>query len=296
MKRLPIILNPHAGRGAERESDALRQAFLSAGIQADITVVEGPRVQEVLRTLVGAGTRAIGIAGGDGTLSSAANVLAGQTTTLLPIPLGTLNHFAQRYGIPTVAAAVHAAERSHAHDVAVGRLNEHVFINNASCGFYPHVVRSRESMERVLPRRAAFWLAGLFMLARMPLMRVELALGNETRRLLTPALWVGLGKNSLRLPKPGDAVREGELLEIVTPTTQRRAAIISLMARTLIKLRRGAETPEDRDLVVFHAASFDLESPHRIDVGLDGEPYRLRPPLRFRYQRQGLRVLCLVAP
>jgi diacylglycerol kinase family enzyme len=296
MEQLPLILNPHAGRGAAREADALRTAFAAAGTNAEVQVVEGPRIQEVVRSMARAGAPVIAVAGGDGTISSAANALAGEATALLPVPLGTLNHFAGRYGIPTVEAAVHALQRSRPHDVPLGFLNDVAFINNASCGFYPHVVRSRDSMERMLPRPVAFWIAGLVMLARMPLMRLELALDNDSKQLLTPALWVGLGRDSLRLHKPGDAVHEGDVLEIVTPTTQRRAAIVALMMRTLIKLKRGAQTPEDRALDVFHAASFTLDSPHRIDVGLDGEAYRLRPPLHFRFERHGAKVLCLVAP
>jgi diacylglycerol kinase family enzyme len=296
MDRLPIILNPHAGRGAEREADALRDAFAAAGTTAEVHVVEGSRVQEVVRGIAAAKAPVVGIAGGDGTISSAACALAGTSTAMLPIPLGTLNHFAQRYGLSTVEASVHAWQRSQPHNVPLGFLNDVAFINNASCGFYPHVVRSRDGMERFLPRSIAFWMAGLYMLARLPLMRLELVLQHETRQLLTPALWVGLGENSLRLPTPGDAVREGDVLEIVTPTTQRRGAVITLMLRTLVKLKRGEQTPEDRALEVFHAARFTLDSPHRIDVGLDGEPYRLPPPLHFRYSKDGVRVICLVAP
>ena len=296
MERLPIILNPHAGRGAEREADALRAAFAAVGTNAEVHVVNGSRVRNVVGGIADAGVPAIGIAGGDGTISSAANALFGRTTALLPIPLGTLNHFAQRFGVPTVDAAVHAYRTSRPHDVPVGILNDVAFINNASCGFYPHVVRSRDAMERVLPRPVAFWIAGLLMLARMPLMRLELGLDGQNRRLLTPALWVGLGRNSLRLPRPGDAVHEGDVLEIITPTTQRRASTIALMMRTMIKLKRGAQTPEDRALQVFHARDFTLDSPHRIDVGLDGEAHRLRPPLQFRFEASGLKVLCLVAP
>ena len=126
--------------------------------------------------------------------------------------LGALVAVGPLVGVPTVAASVLAWQRSQPHDVPVGFLNDILFINNASCGFYPHVVRSRDAMERVLPRPVAFWLAGFIMLARMPLMEVELALGDRTRRLLTPAIWVGLGRNSLRLPRPGDAVHEGAVV------------------------------------------------------------------------------------
>jgi diacylglycerol kinase family enzyme len=296
MDRLPIILNPNAGRGAERETDALRDAFAAVGTTAEIHVVSGPQVRERVRALVQEGEPVVGIAGGDGTISSAACELALQRTSLLPVPLGTLNHFAQRYGVPTVEAAVHAWEKQRAHALPVGLMNDIAFINNASCGFYPHMVRRRDRLERVMPRSVANWVAGWMVMAQLPLMHLELSTGDHKRHFKTPALWVGIGKNSLRLPQPGDVVREGDVLEIVTPTAQRRTALISLMMRTMVKLKRGAETPEDRALDVLHAAEFTLKSPHRIDVGIDGEPHRVRPPLSFRYERDGLKVLCLVAP
>jgi diacylglycerol kinase family enzyme len=296
MDRLPIILNPHAGRGAEREADALRAAFASVGTNAQIHVVPGPDVKERVRALVEAHVPFVGVAGGDGTISSAACSLARTQTALLPIPLGTMNHFAQRYGVPTVDAAVHAWERRKAHDVPVGFMNDIVFINNASCGFYPHLVRRRDRLERGIPRPVANWIAGWIILAQLPLMRLEITAGEQRRRFKTPALWVGLSKNSLRLPTPGDAVREGHVLEIVTPTTQKRTELIGLMARTMVKLKRGAETPEDPRLEVLHAAAFTLESPHRVDVATDGEPHRIRSPLAFRFEPAGLKVLCLVAP
>jgi len=48
----------------------------------------------------------------------------------------------------------------------------------------------------------------------------------------------------------------------VTPTTQRRAQIIGLMLRTMVRLKRGEQTPEDRLLEVLHAPRFTLDSPH----------------------------------
>jgi diacylglycerol kinase family enzyme len=296
VETLPVILNPGAGRGAEHEADAIVQAFAGVGTRAEVHVAEGAHVAELARRLTREHASFVAVAGGDGTISSAAAALSQSATALLPIPLGTHNHFAQRYGISSVAAAIGAWQRREAHVLPLGFLNDVAFINNASCGFYPHVVRSRDNLERVLPHRLAYWLAGIMVLARLPLMELTLVLQEHTRRLRTPALWVGIGMNSLRLPLPGDAQQEGAVLEIVTSTVRRRTAIIALMARTMFKLKRGEQTPDDSALEVFHAARFTLDSPHRIDVGVDGEPFRLRPPLQFRHEPAGFRVLCLVAP
>jgi diacylglycerol kinase family enzyme len=296
VERLPIILNPSAGRGAEHEAHALREAFAAIGTTAEIHIVAGTSIRDVTHGIASARVPAVGIAGGDGTVSSAANALACTDTAMLPIPLGTRTHFAQRYGVPTVEAAVHAWKRRSSHAVPVGYMNDVAFVNNASCGFYPHVVRYRERLERLLPYGISTWLASGIVLAKLPLMRLQLRVNDQDHELKTPALWVGIGENSLRLPTPGDALREGCVLEIVTPTTARRLSTIALLTRTLLKLMRGAETPEDRALDVLHAARFMVNSPHRIDVGVDGEPMRVQPPLHFRYESNSLKILCLVAP
>ncbi len=296
MERLSIILNPRAGRGAEREADALRTAFAAAATDIEVIPATGAELDETVRRIVSTRPAFLGVAGGDGTLSTAATRLAHTETTLLPIPLGTMNHFAKRHGITTVDAAVHAWQQKHVNAISIGYVNNIAFINNASCGFYPHLVRHRDRLEPWLPRVLANWVAGIRVLARLPVMSLQLDTGEETHWVETPALWVGLGRGSLRLPQPGDAAQGGDVLEIVAPLTQRRREIVSLMTRTLFKLRRGAETPEDRALGVLHARAFTLDAPHRIDVGIDGEPHRLAPPLRFRYSKQSLRLLCLVGP
>ena len=55
------------------------------------------------------GVPRIGVSGGDGPLQTAAAVLHGSGTTLVPIPGGHLNHFARRLGLDSPAAAAEAA-------------------------------------------------------------------------------------------------------------------------------------------------------------------------------------------
>lgn len=292
---IQIFLNPGAGRGAAAEQPVLEEAFSAAGARPVIHVVSGPDLQSMMRQAVAHGIRVIAAAGGDGTMSSAANAIAGTDAVLLPIPLGTLNHFAQRYGIGSLAAAVHAWQRASAKTIHVGTVNERIFLNNASCGFYPHLVRHRERMERVLPRMAAMWLAGLRVLAELPIMTVDVAAGTDIRRLRTPALWVGLGRNSLRLPIPGDAEIEERILEIVSGRADSRRALIALSLRLARHLKKGLE-PRDENLDVLRARSFTLHSQRSIDVALDGEPFRMQTPLHFAMRENALQIYCLVAP
>lgn len=291
---LPIFLNPDAGRGAATEQAALERAFESVGARPLVRVLPGSELPAAVRAAVAAGVPVVGAAGGDGTVSSVANVLAGTGTALLPIPLGTLNHFAVRYGIPSVAAAAHAWQLDSVRAVHVGEINDRIFLNNASVGFYPHMVRHREKLERVLPRMAAMWLAGMRVLLELPMLRMVVDTGSEHHEARTPALWVGIGRNSLRLPLPGDGDVEEAVLEAVWGRADKRRRVVALSFRLLGHLKKGLE-PRDDELDVVRARDFILTAGDPIDIALDGEPFRLETPLRFKIRENGLRVIVLVA-
>ena len=290
---LPIFLNPHAGSSNKREE--LEQRFRESGAHIEIIEAEGPGFQARMRALVAAGVPAIGIAGGDGTMSAAASILAGSETSLLPIPLGTFNHFAKRYGVLSIEAAVHAWQQAAPHRIHVGAVNERVFINNASCGFYPRAVRLRNNLEKVVPRAAAMWLAGSNVLLRLRLLEIQLDAQGRERRLRTPALWVGIGVNSLRLPAPGDAPLPHPVLEAVSGRAHTRLQVVALGFRLFRHLKRGLE-PRDEKLEVVRARHFTITAPKPIDIALDGEPLKLRGPLDFTIRENALKVLALVAP
>src|SRR5687767_8543465 len=100
---LPLVINPDAGSAAHA-SEEIVQALEHAGVRVSLQPIEPAQLIETVRRLSAEGSTAIAIGGGDGTISSAVDVLAGTNTVLVPLPLGTLNHFAQRYGLATLDA------------------------------------------------------------------------------------------------------------------------------------------------------------------------------------------------
>jgi diacylglycerol kinase family enzyme len=290
---LPIILNPHSGSSDGR--DAVEETFRAAGARVTILETGGSDVENAVRAVQRAGSPSIGVAGGDGTISAAANVLAGSDTILLPIPLGTFNHFALRYGIGSVEAAARAWQQQSIYTIHVGTANQRVFVNNASCGFYPRAVRLRERISKVFPRSAAMWVAGSIVLARLRLLDLEIEHDGQPRHIVTPALWVGIGRNSLRLPVPGDAQIQQAVLEAVTGHAQTRLAILALAFRLFRHLKRGLE-PRDERLEVLRGRSFTVTSHRSIDMALDGEPVRIHGPLKFAIRENALRTFSLVVP
>src|SRR5215207_1701290 len=142
-----VVLNARAGNasGDARIDTRIGELFGAAGSRAEIVVLQAGQSPADAARAAKEHADIVVAAGGDGTVSGVAAVVAGSDAALGVLPLGTLNHFAKDLGIPldlAKAAAVVAAR--HIRRVDVGRVNDRVFINNASIGVYPGIVEKRE--------------------------------------------------------------------------------------------------------------------------------------------------------
>jgi diacylglycerol kinase family enzyme len=87
--------------------------------------------------------------GGDGTINAVASAIVGHSSIRLGIlPMGTLNHFARDLDISfDIAKAVEFICAGYSEAKDVGAVNELFFVNNASVGLYPAIVKMRESLQ-----------------------------------------------------------------------------------------------------------------------------------------------------
>ncbi len=91
---IPAFVNDSAGTAAKAR-DALERV---GGI--DVHDTPPDQLQAALREEMGAKPPRIIVAGGDGTVCTAATLLVGSDTELGLLPGGTLNHFARDHHIP----------------------------------------------------------------------------------------------------------------------------------------------------------------------------------------------------
>jgi diacylglycerol kinase (ATP) len=137
-RRVLVLASAHAG-GAGGLDDALgvlkRRGF---GIEEVFPVEEAHRLAQ--RLGADGAARLVVAAGGDGTVSAAANAIAGSDAVLAVLPLGPSNDISRSLGIPT--DPVQAAEdisRGRVCSVDIGQVQAHgsdprVFLNAASVG------------------------------------------------------------------------------------------------------------------------------------------------------------------
>jgi len=287
---LTVVVNPTAGPQGRSAEERIRGALAAEGLRANILIVSAREVGAAVREAARQ-SPVVAVAGGDGTLSAAAATLAGRAAALAPFPLGTRNHFSRRLGIASVEDAARAVALGGLVRVPLGSVNGRTFINHASAGVYPRMVRQRERVSPWTGKTLGNLIAGSQVLARLNNMRLTLGVEGAQMDRRVPGLWVGLGRGAFRLPVDGHVPSGGEL-EVVLPHTQSRVRFVVLGFRALWWLWRGRRR-DPAGLEVFHTPSFLLESAHPIDLSRDGEAERVMGPLHFRLHPDALSVLSL---
>jgi len=259
---IPVLLNPSAGR-----ADEVRSALSNAGC-FDIRPVGGSEVKQAAQEALAEGARRVAVAGGDGTISSAAAALAGSSAELIVIPAGTFNHFARDHGIPSdIGAACDLAKSRAVKEVDVALVNGRLFLNMSSVGTYATFVRLREAMEPYL----GYWLASLFAAARTLIRAKPFALRIETelsrREYHTRLAFIGVGERDVSITAAGERVRHG------------RSALHLLVLR-------GWRLRFDRAFV-----NRCLIEQRHSTVAVDGEVVHLQSPLRYVFWPKALRLV-----
>ena len=291
--RIPVILNTGAGRGSSPgRIDELRRLFSEAGIDAEIlAAAQGTQIVDLARRALARRPKFIVAAGGDGTVSAVAACVRGTDIPLGVLPTGTLNHFARDLGIPTdIRQAVTALAQGHPARVDVGEVNDHPFINNASLGLYPDIVRDRERQQRRLGRGkywAMLW-ATLSALRRSPFLRVSMEVDGKPVQCRSPFVFIGNNDYAMEGFSIGkrSSLRDGHL-SVYTTQRRTRFKLIGLALRALVGRLRQAD-----DFAVMNAETLRIDSRHRsLLVATDGEVTTMETPLQFRILPGALPVI-----
>lgn len=142
MEKMAIIINQKAYNAASL--DDYLQAFDQAKLDYQLFVTEPEQLESLIKACAQDFTLVL-IGGGDGTIRSAAQHYANTTIIVGVIPLGTMNHFAKEVGLPsTPTELADAILQQHTTTIDIATVNDIIFINNSSLGFYPKFAKKRD--------------------------------------------------------------------------------------------------------------------------------------------------------
>jgi len=272
-----LIVNPASGRGHAKHANLVEHCR-ERGIQ---TVIRQPgdTIAALARAAVEGGAEIIGMAGGDGSQAAVAAVAAEHDVPFVCVPAGTRNHFALALGldrrdlIGALEAFVGGAERR----IDLARVNDRVFVNNASMGLYGRIVQSPAYRDA----------------------KFRTAIG-ELPDLVGPSA----ERFDLRFTAPDGAAHSDAALLLVSndpylvdlrpgrrtrDTRGTRGTRGTMDAGTLGVVYQPSGPPLQR-VREWTTTAFRVESAKPVELGLDGEAVTMDPPLVFESLPSALRV------
>jgi diacylglycerol kinase family enzyme len=294
MTKIGAVINQTSGAlPSQQEKERLDEIkmHLAARIPPEfLAIVPGDQIRQEINRLQNLGIEMLFVGGGDGTVSTAANILGNTEIILAVLGLGTKNNFCRDLGIPLEPVeAIRLMETMKVKEIDLGEVNGINFINNVSLGIYPRMVAKREELttNRGLQKWQAQIAAVLIAIWKMP--RVKLILEDEVYyvKRFTPLVFVG--NNEYKWGLDSDfhrpAINEGKLWLCMA----RSLGVLTLLRMIYELSAKGIQGMDNLEMRT--VKQLMVRSRYRkLKVAIDGEIHVLSMPLRFRSLEKALRV------
>lgn len=293
MRPIPLIIN--SSSGPDDSADVLSQIeseFAANGMEIAVRQLDdGEEIESVLEDESIRSAESIIIAGGDGTVSAAANAATSAGQTLGILPQGTLNNFAKDLGIPVdIGQAVKVISDAYSRKVDLAEVNGRSFINNSSIGLYPSIVRRRDVQQERLGRGKWFaaFLAAWQVTGISPFYTVRFCIGEKEFVRKTPFVFIGNNGYEMDLYNIGRrATLDGGKLSVYILLHGGRWGVFRLLIKTILGLLKHATEFE-----AFHTESITISTKtNHILVAMDGEVTSMTSPLEYMIKPRALDVL-----
>ncbi|WP_163847632.1 diacylglycerol/lipid kinase family protein [Pseudooceanicola aestuarii] len=291
-RQIVLLANRDSGTNS-RDAQAIDRAVQAMGPDRARIVywTPGSDPEPLVAAAIAEGADCIVAAGGDGTAMAVAQAMLGKPCAMGVLPLGTFNFFARGLGLSeTPEDAARAVICGQPHDIRIGMVNGQVFLNNASLGVYPAILKERESIYRRWGRRRimAHWsVAKTFLRFQRP-MRLRITVNGDTLAYRTPLLFVARSAYQLDLfDLKGEAAIHDDAFAVLIGRGDTRWKLFRLAWRLVTRQMRPG-----RDYALIPASDLSVEtgSKHTL-VAFDGEKTRARAPFRFHMTQDTLRIM-----
>lgn len=279
-----------ANRGARQTAAefARARAMLEArGVRLSMThVVETHKdLCRFVRRAVKNRTELIIVAGGDGTMTSAAGQLAKSTSVLGVLPLGTGNSFALSLGLTDLETAVDAIAKGRVAAVDLGRVNGTYFANFATIGLSSTIGNVTPNRLKKIVGAAAYILAGLIPALRSHPFRCRVRVAKQKIEFPTYQVIVANGRYFGHTPLTPDAsLKSGHLTFYSTTDT---TIVDAAKTYAALLTDRQSLLPNAH---ILEATKLEVRARPKQAIAIDGEPCGTTPA-KFSVVPGALRVM-----
>jgi diacylglycerol kinase family enzyme/membrane-associated phospholipid phosphatase len=189
---LVVAVNPRSGPDDYDPVEDIKRILPRAEV---LELTDDAGVDELLGEAARSGrAKALGVAGGDGSVAAAAAVALEHDLPLAVVAAGTLNHFARDVGLETPQDTADAVVSGQAVRVDVADVNGTPFLNTSSIGAYPEMVARRDELSGRVGKWLALTLAAAQVLRRQS--PIELVVNGDPLKV-----WIIFIGNCLYTPR-----------------------------------------------------------------------------------------------
>lgn len=300
LKPLSIIYNARSGFHASNKEQVYEQLltyFTEQGFEIQaFELGEKKDFPTLMQSIIQRhqSSESIGVivaAGGDGTLNAVAKALLGSNIPLGILPLGTFNYVARVLNIPLeIMQATEVIATGQIRSIHVAKINDQIYLNNASLGLYPLFIQRRELYNAKFGRFPLHaYTSGLDVLIRdRKELKLEVEVDGKIYPVKTPLIFFGnnqlqLAEMKLRIAK---CAEQGQVAGVVVAKSDKLT-----LFRMLLQLIRG-ELEQAPDVYSFAADDVKVFSRReKLTVALDGEIVEMRPPLHITVQKNAVNIM-----
>lgn len=287
-----VVANPTAGGGKAGKLIGKVDALLrTLRVEHQIRVTESPDHMEVTaRQAAAEGAAIVAVLGGDGTVSCAANGLAGSRAALAVLPAGTGDDFAKTIGAGKLETAVRLLANPKITSIDAVKVTtgaaERLFVNVAGAGFDSEVNETANGMHLRLGGTGTYVAALVKTLSRFTPAHYEIMVDGTALSLDAMLAVVGSGRQFGGGMKvlPTAVLNDG-LLDVCIVEALSKPAFLRAFPRVFT----GAHASHPK-VKMLRGATVHVEANRKILVYADGE--RVGPlPAVFEVQPDALTVV-----
>ncbi|MFF5081841.1 diacylglycerol/lipid kinase family protein [Actinoplanes sp. NPDC000266] len=290
-RRAVLVVNAHSRRGRQLYEGA-RDRLTEAGFTLlKAYPVDRPQeLPEILAEAIGLGPDLLVAGGGDGTISTAARLLAHRDIALGLLPLGTTNNFARTAGIPLgLDESIAVLAQGKVIDLDLGLAGDQAFTNHVGVGLSAEVMLKAPPLLKRVLGKVAYPLTALGLLTRHRPLRITVRTRERSHVFVSHQVYVANGGHHAGRPITGDANADDRLLVAYPVGGPAKTELLRETARNAATGPRRSLREEP--FLALDELWLETDRPARVEV--DGEPGGTTP-LRIGLAANALRVMAPV--
>lgn len=282
-----LLMNGNAGRFKTTAGpDEMRKLLEKLELGIEVVGTHSERhMEETLRDLVAKGAKRVAVAGGDGTVHAAVQILAKTPTALGIIPQGTANNVATALRLPQdLPSALRVLQDGEIRQVDLGHACGHYFVESAGVGLFANALaiygaKANKNLWRSL--HALFKIV-----VNLRASRLQITVDGE--RMVEPAVFA-VAANTFRMAHglpvaPGASITDGKLDLMILKNLTRGELWPYYLA-----IRQQMHLTLDKAEVI-QGKEIKIETRRPVPVHVD-DKVRGRTPVTMKAEPGALRVL-----